>query len=855
MSPPAAGRVRQGEAGTDHIAVIGMACRFPGAQDPQEFWRNLLDRTDSVTRLTGPQGVAARGLLEDPERFDAGYFGVSPREARLLNPQHRVFLECAVEALEDAGHDPARHPGSVGVYAGSSENAYGHILTAQQTRLPSVSDWEIRVANGSDFLCSRVAHKLGLRGPAVAVQAACATSLVAVHLAAQGLLAGDCDLALAGGVTIRFPIGPQSAGEGGILAPDGVCRAFDAGAQGVVGGDGVGIVVLRRLADALADGDRVDAVIRGSAVNNDGAGRIGFTAPGTDGQAAVIENAQRAAGVDPQSCTYVEAHGTGTPLGDPVEIAALTQAFRRGTDRRGFCGIGSVKTNVGHTDAAAGAAGLIKTVLALKHAVIPPSLYFTTPPPEIDFAASPFRVVVQPLAWRPEGVPRRAGVSSFGLGGTNAHVVLEQPPERPDRTLTGPSWQVLPLSAKTPTALGTMTRRLAEHLRTSPATSLADTAWTLQSGRPEHPYRGFAVVDSTADAVRVLAGEQADRMVAAEGETRPGPVTFRFPAVADLRAEQRTWGCLYGAEPAFRSAADECGARDVFRAGAEAPAALIVFAGQYGLARLWQRRGVAPGAAAGEGPGALVAAAVAGVFPAVEAARLAVEAARAAGPARLEELIRQIGPRRPGIPLRWANTWARMSSAQAADPAYWAAHVCRRPHPDAMAGAPPDERGRLVLDMAADRTPDGGQALLRALGELWTQGARIDWAAVHAGSRPQRVLLPTYPFEGRRYSVEADEPASAHGENGQAAWAARPTGAGTLGLVTALFAEILQLPQVEPDESFFDLGGDSLIAARFVVRAREVFAVELVPRTLFEAPTAELFASLIDARTSGASAR
>ncbi|MGW1895268.1 type I polyketide synthase [Streptomyces sp. NPDC002004] len=854
-SPRECSNVPRQEAETDHIAVIGLACRFPGARDPDEFWRNLLDGTDSVTRVAGARGIAARGLLEDPDRFDADYFGVSPREARLINPQHRVFLECAVEALENAGYDPARYSGSVGVYAGSSENAYAHILTSQQTQLPSVSDWEIRVANGADFLCSRVAHKLGLRGPAVAVQAACATSLVAVHLAVQGLISGDCDLALAGGVTIRLPLVPDVASAGGIQAPDGVCRAFDAGARGVVGGDGAGIVVLRRLVDALADGDRVDAVIRGSAVNNDGADRIGFTAPGVDGQAAVIETAQRAAGVAPDTCTYVEAHGTGTPLGDPVEVAALVKAFRRGTDRRGFCGIGSVKTNIGHTDAAAGVAGLVKTVLALKHAVIPPSLHYTAPHPEIDFETSPFQVVVRPREWLSNGMPRRAGVSSFGLGGTNAHAVLEQPPERHDSAPPERSWQVLPLSARTPTALATVGSRLGEHLRTSAATPLADTAWTLQTGRPEHPYRRFALVSSTADAARVLAGRHPDRLVTAGGETRSRPVTFRFPPVADLRTEHRSWARLYETEATFREAAEECGAGDVFRTGADGPAPLITFAGRYALARLWQSWGVEPAAAEGEEVGALAAATVAGVFRAADAARLVTEAPQVTEPTQLEDLIRRTAPRTPAITLRTTGAAERTSPVQATDPAYWAAYLRQRPRTDGTAATPRDGLGRIVLDMAADRTPVGEQALLRALGELWLSGARIDWTAVHRGRRPQRVALPTYPFEGQRYLVEAEQPPPGPVGTENASASARPAGSGTLGLVTALFAEILQLPEVEPDESFFDLGGDSLIATRFVVRAREVFPVELVPRTLFEAPTAARLAALIDARTTAGGVR
>ncbi|WP_406161761.1 beta-ketoacyl synthase N-terminal-like domain-containing protein [Streptomyces canus] len=669
------GRGAERDALPSHVAVIGLACRFPGARDADEFWRNLMSGVDSITRRATPQGLVAGGLLADPERFDASYFGISPREARIVNPQARLFLECALAALEDAGQDPQRVTGTVGVYGGSGENAYAQLLKANRAELPSMSDWEIRVANGPDFLCSRVAHRLGLHGPTVAVQAACATSLVAVHLAVQGLWNGDCDLALAGGVTVRLPSEVGGPDEVGIQAPDGVLRAFDAAASGLVGGDGVGVVVLKRFADAVADGDRVDAVILGSAVNNDGANRMGFTAPDIAGQAAVIERAQRVAGVAPETCTYVEAHGTGTRLGDPVEIAALTKAFRRedpdDTGRRGHCGIGSVKTNIGHTDAAAGVAGLIKTVLALKHGVIPPSLNFTEPNPEIDFDTSPFRVVARAEDWRPEGMPRRAGVSSFSVGGTNAHVVLEQPPAEAEssepRHASGP--YVLPLSAKSPAALEAVTAQLAELLHAKPGTALADVAWTLQTGRRELPYRRIAIVSDAADAVRVLVGEEPERLVTATGAVWPS---------------------------------------------------------------------------AGE-------------------------------------------PARPG-----------------GDPA--------------------------------------------AAGRLWLTGAAVDWAALHRGRRPRKVALPTYPFERQLFTVgRQNQPASPPGP--EPASADSPSAdMATYDLVAKLFAEILDLPEVEPDESFFDLGGDSLIAARLMVKVRETYPVELAPKELITAPTAEEFAALIDAR-------
>ena len=520
---------------TDAIAVIGLACRYPGARDAEGFWRNLAAGVDAVTRgaprpVPGGRGeyVPARGVLEEPEWIDAGYFGLSPREARLLNPQHRLFLECATTALDDAGHDPHRHDGAIGVFAGGTDTAYGHLVRAAAGKAATVSDWELLIANAPDFMPSRVAYKLGLRGPAVAVQAACATSLVAVHTAVAALLAGDCDIALAGGAAVHVPGRESPFTEGGIIARDGVCRTFDAGAGGTVGGDGVGVVVLRRLVDALADGDHVRAVLRGTAVNNDGRDRVGFTAPGVEGQRAVIRAAQALAGVDADEIGYVEAHGTATPLGDPIELTALTTAFREDTDRVGYCGIGSVKTGIGHTDAAAGAAGLIKTVLAVENGLIPPSLHFTEPNPRLDLAASPFRVVTEPTPWR---APRLAGVSAFGIGGTNAHVVVGEAPAD-ERALPAAGWYVLPLSARTPAALDAATARLAEHLRTHPGLRIDDVAFTLQVGRTEHAVRRFALVRDLADAVDVLTGGDPTRLVSAADSATTVP--------AGAGAEHRT---------------------------------------------------------------------------------------------------------------------------------------------------------------------------------------------------------------------------------------------------------------------------------------------------------------------------
>src|SRR5437660_5039836 len=468
----------------DGVAIIGMAGRFPGAKDLAAFWQNLREGKEATSffsdqellesgvaahLLNDPSYVKAGNILEESDLFDATFFGYTPREAEVLDPQQRIFLECAWEAIEHAGYDPDTYLGRIGVYAGESLNAYLFSnVYAHRELLQAVGPWHAVIGNEKDFLPTRVSYKLNLRGPSVNIQASCATSLVAVHMACQSLLNGECDMALAGGVSINVP---QKTGylyqEGSIFSPDGHCRAFDARGQGTINGNGVGIVVLKRLADAMTDGDTIHAIIRGTAINNDGAQKIGYTAPSIDGQAQVIAEAQTLAQVDPESITYIEAHGTGTPLGDPIEITALTQVFRSHTDKKGFCALGSVKTNIGHLDAAAGVAGLLKTVLTLKHRQIPPSLHFERPNPKIDFMHSPFYVNTRLTPWETGTMPRRAGVSSFGIGGTNAHVVLEEaplavslPPSRPNHLLL--------LSAKTSSALEMKTRQLMDHLKKHP---------------------------------------------------------------------------------------------------------------------------------------------------------------------------------------------------------------------------------------------------------------------------------------------------------------------------------------------------------------------------------------------------
>jgi acyl transferase domain-containing protein len=463
------------------IAIVGMAGRFPGAPDLDRFWSNLREGVESVraftaeellgagippARLADPTYVRARPVLDGVELFDASFFGFTPREAETTDPQHRLFLECAWEALEDAGCDSETWPGAIGVFGGGGVSSYLlYNLAPRRDLLAALGAEALVLGNRVDNLTTRAAYKLNLRGPAVTIQTSCSTSLVAVHLACQSLLNGECDLALAGGVSLTVPAKlPYLYYEGGLLSPDGHCRAFDERAAGTVAGSGVGIVALKRLDDALADRDAVRAVIRGSAANNDGSLRLGYTAPGVQGQAQVLRAALAVSEVDPRTVGFVEAHGSGTRVGDPIEVAALAEVYGAAGEDRQRCALGSIKTNIGHLDAAAGVAGLIKAVLALERGVIPPTLHFERANPGIDFERTPFFVNTRPLAWRSGNGPRRAAVSSFGLGGTNAHLILEEPPPAPAEA-PARAWQLLTLSAASAAALEKVTGNLLAHLR------------------------------------------------------------------------------------------------------------------------------------------------------------------------------------------------------------------------------------------------------------------------------------------------------------------------------------------------------------------------------------------------------
>lgn len=641
----------EGDAGTD-IAIVGMAVHLPGAASIGEYWANLANGIESIRRLTKAELAAAgetparmrlrnyvpaAATLDGFERFDAEFFGFSPKEAAIMDPQHRQFLEVAWEALEDAGRPPERFPGAIGVFAGCGMGSYFYFnLCSNPDLVRNTGMFLLRhTGNDKDFLATRVSHVFDLKGPSLSIQTACSTSLVAVHVAAQSLLNGECDMALAGGVTIELPHGRGYLHEEGeILSPDGHCHAFDHRAEGTVFGSGAGCVVLRRLRDALADGDPIHAVIKGTAVNNDGAAKAGYLAPSVDGQARAVAEAHAVAGVTADTIGYVECHGTGTYLGDPIEIAALSQAFAETTEKTGFCRIGSVKTNIGHLDTAAGVASLIKAALALEHGELPPSLGFEAPNPAIDFESSPFRVNDRLSDFPCLGAPRRAGVNSLGVGGTNAHAVLEEAPERAPSEESEWPFQLLVLSARSKAALDEASRNLAAHLRAHPEQKLADVAFTLQEGRRAFERRRVLVAASCEEAASLLEAGDPRRVFTHQTLAGTPEIVFMFPGGGAQHVGMAR--DLYETEPVFRDWIDrgldllapkldyDLRALWLPAPGAEAAAAErlqrpsvqlpLILTVEHALAQLWISWGIEPKALIGHSMGENAAACLAGVM-------------------------------------------------------------------------------------------------------------------------------------------------------------------------------------------------------------------------------------------------
>jgi myxalamid-type polyketide synthase MxaB len=880
------------------IAVIGMSCRFPGANNIDEFWQNLCDGVESIAifsdeeirangvdskLLQNPKYVKARPILPDIESFDADFFGYTPKEAELLDPQQRLLLECSWEAIEDAGYDPFSYKGSIGIYAGAVMNTYllNNIYPnrdrldinddLQVVTLDSMGGFQMMVANDKDYLTTRVSYKLNLTGASINVQTACSSSLAAIHLATQSLLTGECDMVLAGGVSLQVP---QKVGylyqEGTIVSPDGHCRAFDANAQGTVFGNGCGIVLLKRLEKAIEDGDRIYAIIKGSAINNDGGTKVGYLAPNGEGQARVALEAMAIAGVEAETIDYIEAHGTGTVLGDPIEIAALTQAFRTQTQKRNFCPIGSVKTNIGHLQIASGIAGFIKTVLSLHYKKIPANLHFTEPNPKIDFANSPFYVNTTLKEWEEIDRPRRAGVNSLGVGGTNVHVILEQNPDpvgarspRPhDRQLTT---HLFTISAKNEKALLELAQRYEEFLASNPEIDLADICFTTNTGRSHFEYRKAIVTESVQQLRQQLKALPTGK-ISIDRQTK---IAFLFAGQGSQYVDMGRE--LYETQPVFRSEIDRCA--EILQPYLEIPLLEILysnpkskiddtiytqtalFALEYALFKLWQSWGIEPSAVMGHSAGEYVAATVAGVFSLEDGLKLIATRAKLMQALTVdgamvsvfasEDKVRAIIDRdvtiaainapeivvlsgrkealnsnvnslkERGIKAKFlnvshafhsplmqpilkefakvaeeityslpqidliSNVTGEIVGEEIATPQYWCKHIQQSvqfatgiktleregynvfvecsPKPTLLAmGQACLSKGVSVWLPSLRSECSDRQQMLQSLGKLYELGFSIDWSNFDRHYPRRKVSLPTYPFQRKRYWIEAN---------------------------------------------------------------------------------------------------
>ena len=1017
------------------IAIIGMSGRFPGARNVAEFWSNQLAGIEGISHFTvdeleitdrekvaaNPNYIRSRSILKDVDLFDADFFGILPKEAALIDPQQRLFLECSWEAFEDAGYDPAVYPGSVGVIAGVAANSY---FLQQVLAQPGFTDdflknyqignYAAMMGNYPDYLATRVAYKFNLKGPSFTVQAACSTALVAVCQACQSLLTYQSDMMLAGGVSITLP---QKRGylyqEGGMGSADGHCRPFDNDAQGTVFGSGLGVVLLKRLEDAIADGDQIYSVIRGFATNNDGGNKIGYTAPSIEGQANVVAMAQQAAGVEAESIGYIEAHGTATPLGDPIELAALQKAFGTSKIAKNFCTIGTAKANVGHLDIAAGVTGLIHAAHVVKYSQFPGTLNFKTPTDRFDMANSPFKVTATAAKWESNGQPRRAGVSAFGVGGTNAHVILEEAPlvtaEPPSRAT-----QLLVLSARSQEALEAATVNLIADLQLHPERELADVAFTLQAGRRAFDYRRAVIASSTGAAITALQGTLGKPAPIKKRNAPDAAICFMFPGQG---AQHVNMGReLYTSEPVFREAVDLCasilrkdGDLDLLsflypavEASPDTPTELTqtylaqpaIFVIEYALAQLWISWGIAPASMIGHSIGEFVAATLAGVFSledglrlvalrgrlmqslpagtmlsvraseeqvtpflapdvsiaAQNAPSLCVVSGTTSAITQLEEKLTQqnIVHRRlvtshafhspmmdpimgrfraeaakvklsaPTIPYVSSVTGDWITPEEATNPDYWTRHlrqavrfstgIQRVLEQDATVLLEVGP-GRVLVTLAKQNLARGASkiiassltdqmdgrgdldAVMQGLGALWIAGAKPDWQKLHALSRRQRVSLPSYPFERKRFwladaapdrdkSVDTGESASPVITQGlipsdsagdfpapapretlpmtspmtpSVATHVKPRRETIRTMLVEIFEELsgLDIAAEDPSASFLEIGFDSLFLTQVTQSLQSKFGIKITFRQLMDdLSTLEHLSTYVDAHVA-----
>ncbi len=805
------------------IAIIGMACRFPGATNLATFWRNLCEGIESISFFENEQLstkdsfsdgslVQAGATLDDVELFDANFFNYSTQDAEITDPQHRFFLECSWEAIEDAGYNPYSYKGLIGVYAGVGLNTYliNNILPNHELKhknfLGSILNLKMMIGNDKDYLPTQVSYKLNLRGPSVNVQTACSTSLVAVHIACQSILNGECDMALAGAANI---IVPQKTGyyyqEGMMFSPDGHCRTFDSEAQGTVFGSGVGVVLLKSLQKAIEDGDSVYAVIKGTAINNDGAMKVGYTTPSVEGQASVIQEALAVSEINSETISYVEAHGTATPLGDPIEVAALTQAFN--SSKRSYCAIGSVKTNFGHLGWAAGIAGLIKTVLSLQHKQIPPSLHYKKPNPRIDFDNSPFYMNTELKDWITSGIQRRAGVSAFGIGGTNAHAVLEEAPKRVvEKKIKDLPYHLLTLSAKTQQGLLELANRYKDVVTSMPDNEIQNICFTSNVGRNHFNQRLAIMTSSCNDVCEKLENyvELKSKQISTTIDSKPKDKKIAFLFSGEGTQYFGMGRQLYETQPVFRKTMDQCNALfkeirkmdllDIIystdthdtRLNSNEFLQPALYSLQLALVNLWKYYGIKPDFILGDGLGECAAACVSGVFSLADGFKIVIQRA-----ILMQSLLENIEidfmlqdfkktlnniiflpPRIKII----SSVTGLLIDKDITTPEYWHRYIQTslkfREGIDILGSSEISvfiEIGpkQILLELAQQwlsnlnaiwipslcEGKNDWEVMLTSLGELYVHGCQIDWNLFHKGYSRQTIHLPTYPFQRQRYWV------------------------------------------------------------------------------------------------------
>lgn len=877
-------RFEQDENLDNAVAIIAMGGRFPQAANLEKFWSNLYNGVESVKHfskddlqnmgidkhlLDNPRFVAADAVLEDIDKFDAAFFDYSAREAEITDPQHRLFLETAWEVMERAGYNSDEYKGRTAVFAGSNLSGYMiRNLYSNPGLVDQLGSFKVMISNGQDFLATKVSHKMNLTGPSVNVNTLCSSSMVAVHFACRSLLSYDCDLALAGAVSIQITRNEAFFyTEGGIGSSDGHCRAFDSHANGTVSGSGLAVIALKRLEDAIADGDHIEAVIRGTAINNDGALKNSYTAPSVDGQAECIAEALAISGVDPETISYIDAHGTGTNLGDPIEIAALSKVYESQTDKKQFCAIGSVKTNIGHLVHAGGIASLIKTVLSMQHKTIPATLNFEEPNSKIDFVNSPFYINSKRCEWRNNGKPLRAGVSSFGIGGTNTHVILEEAPKTESSEPSKRERQIIVLSAKTASALETMTTNLGKFIEKNSELNLADIAFTLAVGRRNFSHKRAIVCKSISDLSCSLKNPDGKKCITSYQKDRTTLLVLVFP---DNLATGIDYRDFYENEEQFKTAFDDCAKLISKKLNVDITRLLdsenttseimlqrcFTFSIEYSFAKLLEAWGIITEKAICLGVGSVAAACLAGSVNLEDAVGI-ISSGKSDSLSFDKPKFKLTGfDGNEFVPDK--NYFNSQLSEEISDRSNLSVQL---ESPDELVfviGSKKEVRAdneNNLCFLLPENNEKVYSSVALAAAKYWSLGGKISWTGFYANEKRRRVALPTYPFERQRYWIEPGN----RNENGEIKkpkltlrkrpeldTAYRAPETEVQKKICRMAAETLGYEKIGVDDDFFELGGHSLLAVALIAKLRNEFKKDITLESLFENTTVAMISKFFD---------